>query len=340
MMTISRRVNSLVSLGKQLTDLTSAEFSDVFEKAATDNPWFTKDNIKSSLAAIRDQYLNPSSLETLVDRYKIDDNISSKKVGLILAGNIPMVGFHDILCCFLAGHISLIKYSDKDRILIPFLIKKLLEADADSEAYFVAADKLTGYDAAIATGSNSTATHFRYYFGHVPHIIRQNRNSIAVLSGHETDQQLLALGQDIFSYFGLGCRNVSKIFVPDGYNLDRLFEVLEAYKEIIHHHKYKNNYDYNVALFLLNKENFLHNDMLILKASEQIISRIGSVHYQYYQDIGTLSDWIHQHESEIQCVVASMDIPGVERVDFGQAQCPSIDTYADGVDTMQFLLGL
>jgi len=204
----------------------------------------------------------------------------------------------------------------------------------------VAADKLTGYDAAIATGSNSTATHFRYYFSHVPHIIRQNRNSIAVLSGHETDQQLLALGQDIFSYFGLGCRNVSKIFVPEGYNLDRLFEVLEAYKEIIHHHKYKNNYDYNVALFLLNKENFLHNDMLIFKASEQIISRIGSVHYQYYEDIDTLSDWIHRHESEIQCVVTSMDIPGVERVDFGQAQCPSIDTYADGVDTMQFLLGL
>jgi len=339
-MTISQRVNSLISLGKQLTDLTSAEFSYIFEKATSDNPWFTKDNIKTSLAAIRDQYLTQGALEYLVRRYKADDNIVSKKVGLILAGNIPLVGFHDILCCFLIGHVSIIKYSDKDKVLIPFLIKKIIEIDGNAAAYFVTAEKLTAYDAAIATGSNNTATHFRYYFGHVPHIIRQNRNSIAVLSGNETDEQLLDLGQDIFSYFGLGCRNVSKIFVPDGYNLRRLFEILDAFKAIIHHHKYKNNYDYNLALFLLNKENFLHNEMLILKESAQIISRIGSVHYQYYHSMESLTEWLCLHASEIQCIVTSMNIPDVDTVAFGQAQCPSIDTYADGVDTMQFLLGL
>lgn len=340
MMTISQRVNSLVLLGKQLSDLSSPELSDISEKAATDNPWFTVENIKSSLASIRDQYLTEVALDTLITQYKVDDNIVSKKIGLILAGNIPMVGFHDILCCYLTGHVSIIKYSEKDKILIPFLLHQLAEIDSKSKDYFIAAEKLTGYDAAIATGSNNTATHFRYYFGHVPHIIRQNRNSIAVLSGNETGEQLLALGKDIFSYFGLGCRNVSKIFVPKGYPLRRLFEVFEAYKDIVYHNKYKNNYDYNVALFLLNKENFLHNDMLILKESEQIISRIGSLHYHYYQSMDMLTEWITHHSSEIQCVVSSMNIPGVDTVDFGQAQCPSIDTYADGVDTMQFLLGL
>jgi len=339
-MTISQRITSLVSLGNELNDLTTAEITDIFEKAESDNAWFTIDYIKKSIIAIRDQYLTQEALDFLVSRYKIDDNIVSKKVGLILAGNIPLVGFHDILCCFLTGHISLIKYSEKDKILIPFLLNQLANIHSETKAYFVKTEKLTGYDAAIATGSNNTATHFRYYFSHVPHIIRQNRNSIAVLSGNETNEQMLALGEDIFSYFGLGCRNVSKVFVPVGYDLGKLFEVLEAYNDIIFHNKYKNNYDYNVALYLLNKENFLHNDMLILKQSDQIISRIGSLHYQYYDSLDNLTEWITNHTSEIQCIVSSMHIPGVETVDFGQAQCPAIDTYADGADTMQFLLGL
>ncbi len=339
-MTISQRITSLVSLGKQLNDLTSSEISGIFETAEADNPWFTKDNIKKSVIAIRDHYLTQEALDFLVSRYKIDDNIVSKKVGLILAGNIPLVGFHDILCCFLMGHISLIKYSDKDKVLIPFLLNQLANINSETKAYFVTADKLSGYDAAIATGSNNTATHFRYYFSHVPHIIRQNRNSIAVLSGNETNEQMLALGEDIFSYFGLGCRNVSKVFVPVGYDVGKLFEVFEAYKDIILHNKYKNNYDYNVALYLLNKEKFLHNDMLILKESAQIISRIGSLHYQYYDSLDNLSEWIANHTSEIQCIVSSMHIPGVETVDFGQAQCPAIDTYADGTDTIQFLLSI
>jgi len=340
MLTISQRINSLVLLRKQLSSLSSPELSAIYEKAATDNPWFTIENIKSSLSAIRDQYLTPEALHTMVSRYKVDDNIHSKKIGLILAGNVPLVGFHDILCCYLTGHISMLKYSDKDKILIPYLLDKLIQIQSEVKDYFIVVDKLTDYDAAIATGSNNTAIHFKNYFGHVPHIIRQNRNSIAVLSGNETDEQLLALGHDVFSYFGLGCRNVSKLFIPTNYSLEKLFEVFGAYKDIIRHHKYKNNFDYNLALFLLNKDKFLHNDMLIMKESEQVISRIGSLHYHYYPNLDMLKDWITTHSSEIQCIVTSMDIGNIDTIEFGQAQCPTIETFADGIDTMQFLLGI
>jgi Acyl-CoA reductase (LuxC) len=340
MVSLSDRVSSLVLLGHFLRDLSVAEIVSVCERAEIENPWFTQDNIKKSLNAIRDQFLNQEALHQLIDTYKLDDNIPPKKIGLILAGNIPLVGFHDVLCCYLTGHISLIKYSDKDKVLLQFLIKKLIEINVNNANYFLEVSKLVAYDAAIVTGSNTTAKHFEYYFGHVPHIIRKNRNSVAILTGYETDEELQALGSDVFSYFGLGCRNVSKIFVPMDYDITRLFEIFESHKEVIFHNKYKNNYDYNVALLLLNKEKFLHNDMLILRASDQIISRIGSLHYEYYDHIENLTTMIGTHKDEIQCVVSNAQIPGVEIVPFGAAQLPTILTYSDGVDTIQFLLSL
>ncbi|MBC7885516.1 MAG: acyl-CoA reductase [Saprospiraceae bacterium] len=339
-MNITQRVNSLVLLGEMLSVLTSKEIADVCFSAENENPWFTQTNIRQSITAIRDKYLTREAIGQMVSRYKLDDNIDKKRVGLILAGNIPLVGFHDILCCFLAGHISLIKYSDKDKILIPYLIKKLTEAYHDASEYFVEIERLTDYDAVIATGSNTTAKHFEFYFSHVPHIIRKNKNSIAVLSGRESEAQLFELGNDVFSYFGLGCRNVSKIFVPEKYDITQLFEAFDAYKEVIYHHKYKNNYDYNVALFLLNKEKFLQNDMLILKESTEIISRIGSLHYEFYTDLPSLVSRIESHQNELQCVVSAMKIPGIQTIPFGLTQSPDITDYADGVDTMQFLLGL
>ncbi len=340
MVTLAERVSSLVALGGQLRALNSQEIIEISHKAQNQNPWFTQNNIIKAIESVRDQFLNKDALLSLIETYKLDDNIKPKRIGLILAGNIPLVGFHDVLCCYLTGHISLIKYSDKDKTLMKYLVSKLSVINQEIASYFVEVTKLQDYDAAIVTGSNTTAKHFEYYFGHVAHIIRKNRNSVAILHGDETQSQLLALGNDIFSYFGLGCRNVSKIFVPKDYEITKLFVVFDAFKDIIYHNKYKNNYDYNVALLLLNKEKFLHNDIFILKESDQIISRIGSLHYAYYEDIDTLATWLNDHNDEIQCIVSSSPIIGMEVVPFGQAQCPSILTYADGVDTIQFLLSL
>ncbi len=339
-MTLTERIHSLGALGVALSDLNDPKINVVLQNAEIDNPWFTQQNIKQSLSAIRDQFLNKDTLIKFVDRYKLDDNIEVKKIGLILAGNIPLVGFHDVLCCYLCGHHALIKYSDKDKILMKWVIDVLIEVDSKSKPYYTEVEKLQNYEAAIATGSNSSAIHFKYYFRHVPHLIRKNRNSVAILSGQETKVQLQKLGTDIFSYFGLGCRNVSMIFAPHGYDIRQLFIAFESHKEIIHHNKYKNNFDYNHALMLLNKEDFLQNEFLILKKSDQIISRIASVHYQYYTDIPSLAETLQQKKEEIQCVISGMSIAGVNTVDFGEGQSPAIDDYADGVDTMQFLLSL
>ncbi len=339
-MTIKERVNSLVALGRQMDDLMSPEWMTVLQKAEIENPWFTKNNIIKALTAIRDQYLNQKNLERMIEKYHLDDHIVTKKIGLVLAGNIPLVGFHDVMCCYLTGHHCQIKYSDKDTVLMSYVIHMLVNINPNSKPYFSEVQKLKDYDAAIATGSNSTATHFKYYFGHVPHIIRQNKNSIAVLTGDETNYELQNLGEDVFSFFGLGCRNVSKVLLPRGYDISKLFVAFEVYADIIHHNKYKNNYDYNVALNLLNKEPFLQNDLLIIKEASPILSRIGSLHYEYYDEISEVVEWIKNHANEIQCIVSRDVLPGIDTVSFGNAQCPDIDTFADGVDTIQFLLSL
>ncbi|MGB4959389.1 MAG: acyl-CoA reductase [Saprospiraceae bacterium] len=339
-MTLADRKNSLISLGQLLEDTNADFLSSIIANAEAQNPWFTRDNILLALKSIRSEYLDEYALNDLISKYNLDDNIEPRNIGLILAGNIPLVGFHDVLCCYLAGHVSMIKYSDKDTVLMQGMVSMLKNIDPNSDKYFVEVEKLIAYDAAIATGSNATAKHFEYYFRHVPHIIRQNRNSIAVLSGDESADDFNALGSDIFSYFGMGCRNVSKVFVPSQMDLSNLIEGLSAYKDLLNHNKYKNNYDYNVALNLINLEPFLQGEHIILKESAQIISRIGTLHYQYYEKLDDVSNWIQNHTNEIQCVVSNINIPNVEVLPFGAAQCPSLDTYADGVDTMQFLLGL
>ncbi len=337
-MTIQERIESLTYLQNILNDLEKEDLQNVIIKAYSENQWFTPEHVKAALNAINHHYLNKDELIKLANDYHLDDNVASKKIGLVLAGNIPLVGFHDILCTYLVGHIAMIKLSDKDKILITFLIDKLVEKYPRANHYFQWAEKLSDYDAAIATGSNTTARHFEYYFRHVPHLIRQNRNSIAVITGNESEGELQALGFDIFSYFGLGCRNVSKLYIPDGYNITKLFVVFDNFKEIMHHNKYKNNFDYNVALYLLNKEAFLHNDFIMFKEAEPIVSRIGCLHYEYYENDAELISKIKTLLSEIQCVVSIGDLDGITTTTPGQAQCPTLNTFADDVDTIQFLL--
>ncbi len=340
MLLLQDRIASLIELGNRLHSTEDDQSQAIIRKAEIENPWFSKSNIELALSAIRTDFLSKTAIDTVVNHYKIDDNITHRKVGLVLAGNIPMVGWHDVMCTYLVGYTAQIKYAEKDKTLMSWLIETLMDINEGNKAHFEIVDRLKDYDAAIATGSNNTATHFEYYFSHVPNIIRRNRNSVALLSGKESVGQLSTLGEDVFTYFGLGCRNVSMILVPHDYELSKLFEAWEPYKELAFHNKYKNNFDYNVALNLLNLEVFLHNDFILLKESESIISRISTVHIRRYHTIEEATSWIKTHSSEIQCVVSTSTIEDIDVVPFGESQHPGIMTYADGVDTIQFLISV
>ena len=266
---------------------------------------------------------------------------NSKRVGLVLAGNIPLVGFHDILCVFVAGHQSVIKLSDKDPFLLPMLLDFLKEIDAQTAAYFsTTTERLGGFDAVIATGSNNSARYFEAYFGKYPNIIRKNRNAVGILRGTETAEELRLLGNDILQYFGLGCRNVSKLYLPKGYNFTLLLETLHERNDIVLHDKYKNNFDYNFTLLILNKIKYESNGCLLMREAEEIASPISMVYYEFYDDLKGLSKTLQAKKEEIQLVVASSPIENLKTFNFGEAQKPSLSDYADGVDTLQFLINL
>lgn len=250
-----------------------------------------------------------------------------------MAGNIPMVGFHDLLCTFLTGHFAHIKLSSKDKALTTFLVKKMIEWNASASPYFTISEMIKGCDAYIATGSNNSSHYFEYYFGKYPHIIRKNRTSVAILTGDETDDELEKLADDVYLYFGLGCRNVTKIYVPERYNFERLLNRFKKYNDLADHPKYKNNYDYNLAIHLLNKQYFMSNESLLLIENEALFSPIGQLHYQTYKDPVALYASLAGNEA-VQCIVSRA------HAGFGQAQCPAIVDYADGVDTVEFLLTL
>jgi hypothetical protein len=339
-MTLAQRIDSLAALGQVLSGEAGEPLSMACKLAEIENPWFTQENIHLALTAIADQFLDKEALDKLAMHYKIPYYTQPKTIALVLAGNIPLVGFHDILCCFLAGQKSAIKYSDKDKILIPFLLEELTRLAPSSAPYFERVDKISGYDAAIVTGSDNTARHFAYYFRNVPHIIRKNRTSTAILSGTESEAELHSLSEDIFRYFGLGCRNVSHVWVPAAFDLHRLIKAFDAFSDLMHHSKYKNNYDYNLALFLLNGENFLQAEQILLRESMEPASRIACLHYSRYNDLGEVKSWLDRHAEKIQCVSGNLKILGVETVSLGHTQRPTLETFADNIDTLSFLLSL
>ncbi|MBK8620645.1 MAG: acyl-CoA reductase [Saprospiraceae bacterium] len=338
MMTQSEKISLLDKLGQYIKN---GGFTEEILRASTKNSWFTEENIRFALTSISHHYLNEDKIKHWLSVYRFDEKKQTKNIGLVLAGNIPLVGFHDILTVFLSGNRSVIKYSDKDDVLIPAMIQKMVEWNPETASFFSSVDKLSDYDAVIATGSNNTSKYFEYYFRDKPHLIRKNRNGVAVLDGNESEDDIQNLGKDIFMYFGLGCRNVSKIYIPESFELPKLLKAFDPWKTLAFHNKYKNNLDYNHALYLLNQEPFLIHDALILRESEAIASRVACVHYEYYKNVEDLSIQISNHIDEIQCIVGNLKQPGIsETFDFGEAQTPSVSTYADGVDTMQFLLSL
>ncbi len=380
-MTLSERIDALVELGKRLKFIENdVQISTAIRQTTHNNSWFTDKNQRLALTEIRDHFLQLNALKNWLKNYKIEENtegsfsslklinselinelnsdlinsINSDKtalqtsnfklkiIGLVMAGNIPLVGFHDILCVFIAGHKARIKLSDKDPFLLPMLLNFLKDIDPRTADYFQTTNgKLTDFDAVIATGSNNSARYFEAYFGKYPHIIRKNRNAVAILRGSETVEDLRLLGDDIFQYFGLGCRNVSKLYLPKGYNFTLLLETLHERNAIVLHDKYKNNFDYNFTLLILNKIKYESNGCILMREATEIASPISVVYYEFYDDLAVLNHQLIAKKDEIQLVVSNastlLDLP---IFNFGEAQKPSLSDYADGVDTLQFLIDL
>ena len=315
-------------------DLFYDDFSDLILLSQSHNGWFTPEQVYFALQSWAEA-LTEDNLNEWLSKYDFSD-IQPKTVGLILAGNIPLVGFHDFLSVLFSGHKVLVKLSSNDQKLLPFLAKYLISVQPDLENSITFVEgKLENFDAVIATGSNNTARYFEYYFKDKPSIIRKNRNSVAVLNGNETKDDLIGLGEDIFRYFGLGCRNVSKLFVPKGYDFKQFFEAIYQYGDIIHYEKYANNYDYNKAVFLMSLYKLLDNEFLTLKEDSSYASPISSVFYEFYDDLQTVQQRLQEDEDKIQCIVSNNLI--ANSIPFGTTQKPKLWDYADNVDTLTFL---
>src|ERR1700744_712192 len=303
------------------------------------NAWFTPISVEKAVTSIG-KMLNKNDLLNWLNRYKLNFS-SNKKVGLVLAGNSPMVGFHDVLCVLITGNHALIKASSQDSRLIKQVLNRLAAIEPTFANQYTFIERLADFDAVIATGSNNTSRYFEYYFNKVPHIIRKNRNSIAVLTGNETNEQLYNLGRDIFDYYGLGCRNVSKLLVPKDYDFIPFFEAIEPYNPIINHHKYNNNYDYNKSIYLVNRDKHLDNGFLLVKEDDRMVSPLAVVFYEYYKDLGAVETLLNKQNENIQCIVSAVPLKiSNQVVDFGKSQQPALWDYADGIDTLDFLTKL
>lgn len=339
---LQQRIELLAELGRFIqTEKDHPDLQAAIQRSWIENKWFTPDNTRAALDAIAATMLDEQLLKAWADQYPLRDKMHPERtIGMVMAGNIPLVGFHDWLCVFMSGERARIKLSGKDFYLLPFLIQLMGQWEHESRAYttFCAAEEpLRGFDAVIATGSNNTARYFEQYFSPYPHIIRRNRNAVGVLDGTEGFADLYALGRDIFTYFGLGCRNVSKIYVPRGYQFDALMEALHEYRDLAHHDKYRNNFDYNMTLFLLNKISFLNNGCIILKEDASISSRIACLHYSFYENEAALQSELQERAEEIQCIVGKKPLPNSTVIPFGQSQTPGLTDYPDGVDVMAWL---
>ena len=349
-MQLQERINAFVKLGDFLRQFSSevtqksdnVEHNDFFfegfkhqlKLAKEHNGWFTEENIKFALKSWSDA-LNFSNLNTWLEPYAIN-NISPKEVAIIMAGNIPLVGFHDFLSVLISGHSVLVKQSSNDKHLLPYLTKYLEHVEPQFKGVIkFTEEKLKNFDAVIATGSNNTARYFEYYFKNKPSIIRNNRNSVAVLTGKETSAELKNLSEDVFRYYGLGCRNVSKLFVPKGYKFDAFFEAIYHWHPIIEKAKYANNYDYNKAVYLMSEFDMLENGFFMIKEDESYASPIATLFFEYYNDLSELKETLEAKKEQIQCIVSNGFIKN--EIAFGATQKPQLWDYADDVDSIKFL---
>lgn len=350
-MNLTDRINACVKLGDILRNPDTDIFHSIrkeldqlnllIESSQAMNGWFTPENIKFALHALG-RSLDLHKIEKWLNKYpeEIFNITPNKTIGVVMAGNIPLVGFHDYLSIMITGNRLQAKLSSDDSKLLPLVhrIFEKIEPGFKDKATFTE-EKLTKFDAIIATGSNNTARYFEYYFGKYPNIIRKNRNGVAVIIGKETPEELAALGEDIFRYYGLGCRNISKIFVPANYRFDDFFENIESFSRVGNNHKYANNYDYNKSIYLVNNTPHFDNGFLILKEDTAYASPVAVLHYEQYENIKVLQRQLFAHKEHIQCVVsADEQLNGAIRP--GKSQHPQLWNYADNVDTIAFLMGL
>ncbi len=329
-MNLPHRIDLMNRLGEYIFS-NPPSWQSAKEMAGYENGWFTAEFVDKAAGHIATHWLNKEALEKWISPYAFPGQQKiPKKIGMVMAGNIPLVGFHDLICVFISGHKALIKPSGKDKVLITHLVEKLIEFDPRVEETIAFAEMLKGADAFIATGSNNSSRYFEHYFGKYPHIIRGNKTSVAVLTGNESTAELELLADDVNLYFGLGCRNVTNIYLPPHFEFITLLDVFKKYHYFSDHHKYRNNYDYSLALLLLNKKYYMTNGAILLVEESSPFSPISQLHYEFYMDRETLLPTLDR-DLRLQCIVSK------ERQPFGQSQCPALHDYADGVDTLAFL---
>ena len=330
-MNLQQRIVLLNRLGEYILQ-DNDNWQEVKHKAHLQNAWFTPEFIDLATRNIAHAFLQPSTLTAWAKQYTIPaENTAPKNVGIIMAGNIPLVGFHDFLCVFIAGHRQTIKPSSKDDVLIKHLVQQLHDWDEATRQLIAFSEMLKNCDAYIATGSNNSARYFEYYFSKYPHIIRRNRTSVAILTGEETPEELTSLADDVYQFFGLGCRNVTKLYVPEGYNFIPLLDAFSKYDYLSDNHKYRNNYDYMLAVLILNKQYYMTNQSILLNENKELFSPISQLNFEYYKSTERPADTL-KNNPDVQCLVGKGHLP------FGRAQQPSLTDYADGVDVMKFLL--
>jgi hypothetical protein len=330
-MNLQARIKGFVALGHQLSDPNNTLLNEAKLEAYRQNAWFLPEFIDQAIFQIREQFLQQTALEAWTASYpSISNEATNLKVGIVMAGNIPLVGFHDLLSTLIAGHTAIIKRSSKDQVLMDFIIKSLIHIDPKFEAQILVQEQLKNCDAYIATGGNTAGNYFEYYFGKFPHIIRKNKTSIAILDGSETLSELAALADDCMLYYGMGCRNVTQIWVPEGYDFIPFLNALKKYNYLLDQHKYKHNYDYQLALLMMGKKLYMDSGGVLMSENPSPFAAISQIHYQQYK-LGAMPKL---NMDEIQCVVGKNQLP------FGSLQKPLLAQYADGVDSLAFLSGL
>ncbi|MBN3519812.1 acyl-CoA reductase [Algoriphagus lutimaris] len=337
-MILSKRIEAFIKLGQTIQKLDEETREELYWRSQNGNNWFTQESVSSAFEGLVSM-LQEDKLKKWLGQYEIKEEVEPKSVGILMAGNIPLVGFHDLMTVLISGNKACLKLSSSDTFLMNWVINQLIILEPEFESLISVEEMLKGKDAYIATGSDNSARYFNYYFGKYPSIIRQNRTSIAILSGEESSDDLRSLGEDIFKYFGLGCRNVSKIFVKSKDQLEYLLDAIEGYSSIANHHKYHNNYEYNKSIYLVNNEAHFDNGFLLLKESTELVSPISVLYYETYDSKNDLLKKLESLKGKIQCIVADSSF-WVGGVPFGYAQQPEPWDYADDVDTLEFLIGL
>lgn len=340
-MELKRRKSALMEMGKLFgkiaVDENNEDTLSLIQGAKAHNSWFTEENIRLAFLSWA-ELLTESKINLWISDFDLERS-KNKRVGIILAGNIPMVGLHDLLTVLVSGNIAVCKFSSKDNILMQYVVDQLIRCDKAFSEKIVINEKFKDIDAVIATGSDNSSRYFEYYFSNVPHIFRKNRSSVSILTGDESEKQLELLGKDIFSYFGLGCRNVTKLYLPKGYNFETFFSAIYKFNKVGEHNKYANNYDYNKSIYLLNKLELWENGFVLLKEDKSLFSPLAVIFYEYYDNLEDVRMKILDQLEDIQCIVGNTNLFETE-VNFGQSQKPELWDYADGVNTLEFLNSL